>query len=290
MLGIGKYIKKNTNFPTFVQRRIFYSKNLYNLLTADAATRDYHYIDRHVYGMNYFFNVVPEYKLIYVEVSKAGCSTVKSILSNVCYGRDFKDQFYLCHRREYSGLISPEMIGPERFCKMLRDPETLMFTVVRNPYLRLQSCYSDKFAGVPWDAPDDHFMKQYRKNNQFTQPDTYVSDNAITFDQFIKYACATATKMVNNHWNLMSANVPKSVPSIHVAKLETLNEDIKPVADRLGIDAQMFSPRKTAVNTTGSHAYGSLWTSDLVKRVQSAYREDFTRFNYPLEFPGTTTD
>lgn len=285
MFGIGKYIKKNTNFPTFVQRRIFYSKNLYNLLTADEATRDYHYIDRHVYGMNYFFNVVPEYKLIYVEISKAGCSTVKSILSKVCYGREFKDRFSLCHYREYSGLQSPEMIGPDAFCKMLRDPETLMFTVVRNPYLRLQSCYSDKFADVPWDAPNDYYLKQFRKNNELRQPDTYLSNDAITFQQFIRYACSTATKMLNNHWNLMSANVPKSVDNILVAKLESLTEDIKPVADRLGIDAQMFSPRKTAVNTTGSHLYGSLWTSDLVRQVQKAYREDFTRFGYPLEFP-----
>ncbi len=277
MFGFGTYLKKVSPI-----RKVDLIKR-YKAITCNGDVRAYHSIDCQVYEMNYFFNVVPERKLIYIEISKAGSSTIKTILANVCYGRTFDENPALCHNRSYSGLKSPKMVGEQEFVRLIDDPETLIFTVVRNPFLRLQSCYSDKFTGAPITDGGNPYLKQFFET--VGHRSSYLSDGELTFEEFVRFACSTASKRLNGHWSLMSDNIPVGLDTIRVMKLENLQNDIGPVADRLGVDADLFGAARTAKNTTESCRFDTMWTDKLVARVRRAYRKDFKRFDYSLAFP-----
>lgn len=214
--------------------------------------------------LNYLFNVFPEEKLIYVEVPKAGCTTIKTFLSRHMWGRDPVD----CHDRQQSGLLSPIDIGFDRFDALLRDPDLLLFTVVRNPFARLRSCYLDKFANVNLAEPQhDGMARQIFAGSP--------TENRLSFNRFVEQACATAATTNNGHWMPMARMVPMIMP-ITVIKLENLVDEMSPVLHRLSRSGDALRRRHNSTKPDPSIQ----WTEPLASRVRHSYADDFRLFGY----------
>lgn len=228
-------------------------------------------ICRSVMAMDYFFHLAPQKKLIYIEVPKAGCTTVKNLLSRSLFGPRPGDPSD-CHDRSRSGLLAPSTVGVERFEALIQDPETLVFTVVRNPFARLRSCYLDKFRGVSLSEP---WMRHLIGDASL--PGRDVAADRLSFDSFVRCACATAATTRNGHWAPMDRIVPRDI-QVEIVRLEDLRNGLEPVLDRLDASDEIRALVKPHNATTPDSEV--TWTEPLMAAVRRAYADDFRRFGY----------
>ncbi|TGQ66728.1 hypothetical protein EN829_018940 [Mesorhizobium sp. M00.F.Ca.ET.186.01.1.1] len=230
--------------------------------------------------IDYFFHVFPEQKLIYIEVPKAGCTTVKRLLSICAYGVNQDDRPGAYHIRQQSGLLAPSDVGVKLFESLLRDPETLIFSVVRNPFSRLRSCYLNKFYDLKISDPKNTKLIKQLIGDMSSLSSSDIERDQMSFDSFVKGACATAALGKDGHWSLMSAIIPDSSDfTVEIIKLESLAEGLTPVLDRLGASEEIRSSQAKPLNQSAPRPE-IVWTEPLADAVARAYAEDFRRFGY----------
>jgi hypothetical protein len=235
-------------------------------------------------NINHLFHVFPERKLIYVEVPKAGCTTVKRLLSICAYGINHDDNPEAYHSRQQSGLLAPSDVGVKLFESLLRDPETLIFSVVRNPFSRLRSCYLNKFHDLKISDPENAGLINQLMGDVRSLPASDIDRDQLSFDSFVKGACATAALGKDGHWALMSAIIPDSNDlGIKVVKLESLAEGLEPVLDRLEASEEIRSSLAKPLNQSVPRPEVA-WTQPLTDAVAQAYAEDFRRFGYDANY------
>ena len=146
------------------------------------------------------------------------------------------------------------------------------FTVVRNPWQRLYSCWKDKCF------IDD----KYLENAPFFKKHKYVS-----FDRFVS---VVGEQIKENHWcdphirpmnkllsgykeNLEIENID------YVGKIETLNCDIECVLKNLKVQCEF--PNMVLNKGRGvSSNYADVYTKDIIERVGSIYEADIVKFGY----------
>jgi hypothetical protein len=230
-------------------------------------------------ALQYCFNVIPERKLIYIEVPKAACTTIKRVLSRSHYGVELPNPLDYHHRKK-SKLMSPADIGLSRFEKLIRDPETLTFTVVRNPYARLLSCYRDKFANLRL-SDRNNFLIEHLLESSYAQrlSEFDFRQDRLSFESFLGYACETAKSTPNGHWSLASRIIPDpDILNVRIIKLEELNQRIQPILDRLeasnAVRKSLFKPTNKSI---GQHI---VWPQERLTQICEAYAADFSRFGY----------
>ncbi|RWM18150.1 MAG: hypothetical protein EOR72_06250 [Mesorhizobium sp.] len=234
--------------------------------------------------IDYFFHVFPDRKLIYVEVPKAGCTTVKRLLSICAYGINHDDDPEAYHSRRKSGLLAPSDVGVKLFESLLRDPETLIFSVVRNPFSRLRSCYLNKFFELKLSDPGNTGLIEQLMGDMTSLSSSDIDRDQLSFDSFVKGACTTAALGKNGHWSLMSAIIPNSSDfRIEIIKLESLAQGLNPVLARLGASEEIRNSLAKPLNQSAPTP-GIAWTRPLVDAVRRAYAEDFRRFGYDADY------
>jgi hypothetical protein len=210
----------------------------------------YYRLRGHIFRPGYSFHCRPDLKLIYIEIPKAASRTMLHLLGRTRTVRD---------------------LGLSRFFALADHPDTIVFTIARNPFERLASCYRNKFQGTPVRALGGyrhdlrrHFGLALRGLRR---------DEPLSFAQFIDLACATCETGTDGHWLQMNRIVPVADVAPHfVGRVESLDRDLLQLANRLPITAPI--PR---LNSTG---HDDLWTPALRTRVLNAYRIDFERFGY----------
>ena len=153
------------------------------------------------YLPNVLIDVLPEHRLIYVSVPKAASTTIRMVLS-VMIGRRPATTTDEQHIRRISGLLSPRHAGISVFYRLARDPGTLRFSFVRNPYDRLVSAWADKFRNRPLTRGDPYVEEYllYRPRIDSSLP--HGPDRVLSLADFVTYATATADRRVNIHWQL----------------------------------------------------------------------------------------
>lgn len=255
--------------------------NFRNFLTESTAYRVY----RATTNIDYFFHVLPDRKLIYVEVPKAGCTTIKRLLSICAYGINLDDNpAGSYHLRQQSGLLAPSDVGLSLFESLLRDPETLIFSVVRNPFSRLRSCYLNKFHDLKISDPQNTGLINQLMGDRKSLPRSDIDRDQISFESFVKGACATAALGKDGHWSLMSAIIPNPDDlGIKIIKLESLAEGLKPVLDRLDASDEIRGSLAKPLNQSAPRP-GIAWTQPLADAVARAYAQDFRRFGYDANY------
>ena len=250
------------------------------LAATDREALDYfRALEASVYAPDYFINVLPNCGAIYIDVPKAASTRIKTTLARLENGREIDSR--RAHHRKDTGLLSPRSAGLSRFHAMATAPDTLIFTVVRNPFARLVSCYRDKFQGLGVSTRSPFLARAER----YFGAQRVAIDRAagLSFAQFVDFACATCADRVDGHWNLQSDIVPATTLRIDViAKVETLRDDLPRILGRIGGD-DVLGDQRRPLNTTPKADPRDWFTDDLAERVREAYAADFARFHYPLD-------
>ena len=274
MNGIGSAAKRAV-------RAAFYTWD--ESMARRNAPRDYfkwHALENDSLSPDYFMHVVPERKLIYVEVPKTASSYIIAELVKAFRGSNAEGNI---HCRSRSGLKSPRAIGISKFIDLIDDPETFIFTSVRNPFTRLVSCYFDKFSNVA--IGDGSYISNTYIAYRRLIGEPAVDGRPLTLDEFVAFACDTAPLRYDGHWCRQSDIVSSWIAKPHfLVKFETLSRDFGYVLRRFAAGSEQVQQVVTHAVTTTDRKAKDLLTEKTIAKIVEVYSADFLRFGYPTHF------
>ena len=233
------------------------AERYYNL-AADMNLPDYH------------LKIAPNAKAIYIEVPKAACSTIKTVLAEIEIGAPLPE-----NARPEPYLSSVRGMGFASFFALIDDPGRFVFTVVRNPYTRLVSCYRDKFMRHPLSARN----RRNRHTRRFfgDRLARLNQDCPLPFDWFVEMAVETNRTGTDGHWMLMDRIVPRSsLLCDFVGRFEDLDEDLTRIVRRFGRRPNSFAHR----NRSAEGDALQFIDAGLREKIYRGYHDDFERFGY----------
>lgn len=211
---------------------------------------------------------------VYTAVGKAANSTVKHHIYELEYtGTRFKTKSV--HDRQSAPLISPFQLPDHLMEEVFTSPKYYRFSVVRNPYSRLLSCYLDRIKPAN-SAPYRQLMLAMGK----------PAGTQVSFAEFIETICKQKPYYQNNHWRVQTSEI--CTEAIHydfVGKQESFAADMAQVWSHIAPGRQIpnFAGENKAPSiTSASKHLGEYYTPELVEMVREAYREDFATFGYSV--------
>jgi hypothetical protein len=206
---------------------------------------------------------------LYVVNHKAACSTVlRSVWSHEAMaGRvdapppDQGGLHRAMHNRD---------LGPWRDWSEEATAAPVRFTVVRNPYTRIASCYFDKMLRP---SPQRRFFV----HNAGLDP-----TEKIGFRAFLQKLAELPRELDDTHWARQSFNTGARLLDLtHIGKVETLEDDLPRIlAD---IEGGAVGVANAAPHATGAEdRLRALYGPEELELVNRIYQTDFTMFGYPM--------
>ncbi|MEO1051062.1 MAG: sulfotransferase family 2 domain-containing protein [Bacteroidota bacterium] len=197
---------------------------------------------------------------IFVHIHKcAGSSLVQAFIDN--------PHVISCIARPgiFPGRTGREKIPDELFDRCMK------FTIVRNPYARLVSAYRMFKSSVRWEPLFPTF-DDFVDFIQWTDVHEHEVKNEISIDDFMK-----RTEYIVHHCS--SFHNPKYMidQMDYVGRIETLNEDLKKIAEMLNIapiQVNHLNKRGQAYN------YRDYYSTNSKNLVGKIYQRDIERFKY----------
>jgi len=198
--------------------------------------------------------VLPAYKLLYVAVPK---SMTRSMLKQLSKLGD-----------QRGGHTIFEDSLPRLFGKYPEAEDYYTFTVVRNPWSRIASCYKDKIAICK------PFMQARIINGR---PGLRAG---MSFQEFVEWLCGDygSDDFADRHWLSQSRIMEIEKREYNrIGKIENTEEFISSINADLG-DSVFSTPRRE--NSKGEYNYRELYDDRTIALVQKRYEEDIDRFKY----------
>ena len=219
--------------------------------------------------------LIEKYKSIYFFLPKSGSTSVKLNLANVL-GMDKTEEFP-------KGIHNPNIFPfPFVIQKELNTnyQDFFKFTIVRNPWNRLVSCYKDKIHPVD--------VNNKRMVNGVARPLLNCSDKfygGMSFAAFVDVVCSISDATANNHFRSQLYQVIDSNGKLmvnYIGKLETLKESLSEISQKTGIPFNQVPH----FHKSSAKPYWEYYNSVLIERVKERYKEDLEFFKY--EFNSTS--
>ncbi len=144
------------------------------------------------------------------------------------------------------------------------------FAFVRNPWDRLVSCYLSKLV-------------QGGRGMQLGSYGDVTLRRNMTFEEFAGAVCRIPDEMANTHFRSQYITVcddgpNKTVLADFVGRLETLDEDFRVVAERIGLKANLSHTGRS--RSRNSLSYRDFYDERLARMVSERYHEDANIFGY----------
>ena len=204
---------------------------------------------------------------IYVQNWKCGSSTVRSTLWAAEHALGLAAP--ADHPHQPSSNL-PFAVDPRRWEHVDRQ---FVFTIVRNPYVRVLSAYLDKIQRHQDRNVWGRFSAEHR-----------LGDDRIAFVEFLRIVARTPDDRMDPHWRPQSVNLaPAVVPYNFIGSLENFEADLRHILRRIFPDHEMpikdFKPHHTGAADQLSHYYGQ----EELRLTQSIYARDFAELGYDLD-------
>jgi hypothetical protein len=197
-------------------------------------------------------------KTVFHGIPKNASTSIKHNLYTENYGKKFDGPQQWIHKgNEKGGSIYPSITS----IKSSKYDTYTHFTVVRNPYSRFISFYSDLFLGTT--KMRSHKPRFYKANNIPLEP--------TPINTVIDMVCSFNDKKADEHFASQSSFVYRN--DVHIIKMETIAEEWISMCDHLNI-----AHKPLPVYNKSNHTV--LLTEDQKNKIYNRYKEDFERFKY----------
>ncbi|MBN9548789.1 MAG: sulfotransferase family 2 domain-containing protein, partial [Alphaproteobacteria bacterium] len=220
-------------------------------------------------------DVVPQLKILYLAIPKAASSRIRSNLAALI-GNDTTSDWtsnrnWRVHSRKASGLRAPRH-SILQFYRLAVSPDALRFTFVRNPYVRLLSCWADQYRDHPL-VPGYGRVELYLAHREKADPTLpFGPGKTLSFQDFVAFACATSTWRIDKHWQLQSDIV--ELPGITfdlIGKTETFASDFNRVLDHVGASEEVRRAAMPPLHTSTRRRLSVYFSPELAGRIYRAY-------------------
>lgn len=228
--------------------------------------------------LRYSSFVLESEQAIYIECTKCACSSVKTALLEYL-GIDISGTYtqgessfpMSVHERSNYDIPSIASYDVHQITKLVTD--YYVFSIVRNPYARIISSWSDK---IRQEEPNYiGICKEIRKFNNLG------SDDDIDFKSFVEWLTLTQDPLnCEPHWQLQTELISyKTVPIDKLIYLESFSTDID--------DLQLSQSLKDIISKTKVNEslpldkhWSNYYTPEIANKVYDFYQDDFIAFGY----------
>lgn len=210
-----------------------------------------------------------ELNLLYLNNPKCGCTTVKHALWMASDTLAGKSTFASnVHDRKSGPFAGNPFNLPSR--QRGKIAQTLVFSVVRNPFARALSAYADKVANDPAVWPT--FLRRFGLKPT-------VGKNELSFADFLGLIAVAPDDILDGHFRPQCRNLllPLARP-VFIGCVENMAA----VGDFLAAHGVSF--RDEPMNATRTQdQFAAMYNSRTASLVRGRYAEDFTQFGYSTE-------
>lgn len=165
------------------------------------------------------------------------------------------------------------------FCDVAKpyhpDPTMHTFSVVRNPWARLVSCWKDKVMTNPRPRNLDS-LRHYTDFNEFVRVVHEKIDVDLPFSQHLMKP-EHMDVMCDRHLKSQNTLVPED-SNIQIIKQERFDTDFIQMLDKLDIQTDVDISER--LNNTNHKHYTEYYTTETRDLVQQLYEDDIARFGY----------
>jgi hypothetical protein len=222
--------------------------------------------------------VSTERKYLYCEVPNAGCTSLKWLIHTLeglpriepLQGalRAPRRDLFIHDRGQFrmSSLLDFDDAQQEY---ILTSPEFFRFTVVRNPYTRLESAWQDT---VRTCAPT---YEDWCRRIKGDVPRAGDPLSIVSLEEFVDAICQEDLLSCNHHWRLQTANtLYPALNFTHVGRIESMQDTIERFLEHVG--------RRDLERTQSMNGpeLSSSYTQGIANKVGALYRPDFASFGY----------
>ena len=224
-----------------------------------------------------------EHKILYFETPKAACTTIKSLLRDLCgappmeypvgaHRESRRDMFI--HIRSNVPVPSLLDLDEQTQRHVLTAPDFLRFSIVRNPYTRLVSAWRNKIM-----LCEPGYEHIYRK--LMGDMPSLHSKKILAFEQFLRFIeNEPDLRSCNAHWRRqVDLLLYPAIPYTHIGKLEQLPMTMDLIGKHLGAAKPLRAGRSNSTVGGGRDPIDAATAA----RIYALYAEDFEAFDYDRE-------
>ena len=215
-------------------------------------------------------------RYVYFEVPKAACTTIKWLLHDLEHlppinslpgSREVRRDMFIHDR----GAVNiPSLLDfPDNIQEEILESEAFFrFTVVRNPFTRVESAWKDK---VRLCAPKYEYIYLQLRG---ALPRPSDLDSLITLEEFTEFLMTLDLSEGDPHWRIQSDHLFFPILNFnHIGKVEDLDKTLESFFGHLSIDR----PRAGKMNST---PHQSNYSSTVMENIYKMYRKDFDNVDY----------
>lgn len=205
-------------------------------------------------------NYIPELDILYVGISKTGISSVRSMLLDKLQVEYDKDRYNTIHRKA-NRLF--RYIPIKQVCKM---EDIFRFSIVRNPFDRLVSCYKNKIL------EENYYPIQKGYGSMFYKE--------MPFCEFVYVVSRIPDLLSDRHFRSQYSYLYYKGKLVvdYLARFENLEQDLFYVVSKCKLGCVPHINKAHVMSD-----YRDYYTKDLVEIVYGRYQADVHSFNYQKE-------
>jgi hypothetical protein len=233
--------------------------------------------------------VLPELRVLFLPVPKAGCTTLLWLLSELAgipaenFARSARPEVSRELTVHDMSLWRPEhrlaAYDAERRSEMVGDDGWLRFAVVRDPRTRLWSAWQSKLL-----LREPRFADAFGAEPWFPRIPSCPADLVEDFRAFVGAVGAGAARDV--HWAVQS-QLTRQLALDHVGRVEQLGDTIAVLRDHVG---SLPAPSRTHTNATMLPLPRDAYDAHSGAVLRGIYSADFEAFGYDDAIDGVGID
>lgn len=216
-------------------------------------------------------------EVLYLEIPKSGCTTIKYILQASELARighrdrleGITEDLGRVHERGISPLPLLSALGHSTGNFVLTSSSIFRFTVARNPYSRVLSAYLDKIQ-----PGEGYFHDLVAAKIANRDP------ISLSFSQFLSVIQNCETSEMDIHWRPQVALVyPDLIEYTHIGRFEELTDSLNTLLDRIPPALRPIVPKPTKRTMADSLMVEFFGPAER-QIVEKVYEKDFEAFGY----------
>jgi hypothetical protein len=258
--------------PSYAQDKLFLSSDIGRSLLSIQLNR-----------IAYF----PSLNLFYCRIPKAANTFLTYLWAKIS-GDYFLDPTKEHPYEEIKRKSNEAFLSLPHKDKALKKGKTLL--VVRNPYIRILSCYLDKIQQTTVEKKEKNLPLFEAGRKLFTDFYKRNPDDPISFLEFLRaFKKDPALFFSNAHWAPQSSLYPSSLhwPPTFIGKVENLKKDIEEFS-RIHLNKDVkeeLEKKEGKENSFNSENYlKQYYKKEEISIVSQLYKEDFLLFGYSEDF------